>query len=237
VLIGALGVGGHERIDRRRLWTAASAIAVVPLLICPVVSAALWSTPPPWSYVVGVISFVSPVTRMPVIPLAAWAGMGVLLSLALIEANRAARSIAGAPRRVLVALLASGLAVAVLGTWAEGWLGDRLGVPLDQRSWAVIANALELGARGVVVLAVGALVTPILPAPVRAALTRLGRGSLVAYVFHVPFCYGLLARPIAGRLDMATATLFVIALEVLSFGAVYVRDWAQDALARRSIAA
>jgi hypothetical protein len=159
--------------------------------------------------------------------------MGLAISLVLIEANRATRSIAGAPARVLRAMLVVATALALIGTWAEGALTDALGVPLDQRSWAVIANAIELGGRGAIVLAIGALATPLLPEGARAVLGRLGRGSLVAYVFHVPFCYGLLARPIAGRLDMVGATVFVIALEVLSFGAVVARDWVLDALARR----
>ena len=59
---------------------------------------------------------------------------------------------------------------------------------------------------------------------VRRVLVRLGRGSLVAYAFHVPFCYGALGAPIEGRLDMLQATGFVLLLEVTSFGAVYVRD-------------
>jgi uncharacterized membrane protein len=233
VLIGSLGVGGRERIDRRRLVVAASAISIVPLVICPPLSSSCWSTPPPASYLLGVVSYVAPVTRMPVVPLAAWAGMGLLLSLALIEANRQARAIAGAPTHVLGAVLVGATIVAIVGTWAESAMTEALGVPLDQRSWAVVANAIELGGRGVIVLAVGALVTPLLPEGVRAVLTRLGRGSLVAYVIHVPFCYGLLARPIAGRLDMLEATLFVVALEVLSFGAVVLRDVLQEALERR----
>jgi hypothetical protein len=43
-------------------------------------------------------------------------------------------------------------------------------------------------------------------------------------VFHVPFCYGALGRPIAGRLTMLEATGVVVLLEIASFGAVVLRD-------------
>lgn len=224
ILIAALALGVDRRIDRRRLVLAGLVIAIVPIAICPWVSAALWNTPAPWSWVLGLVSNVAPVTRMPVVPLSSWAGIGLLLSLALVRANREARTISGAPDRVLALLLGIALAIAVFGTWLEGWATRALGVPLDQRSWAVVPNAIELAARGAVVLAIGALATPRLPAVLRAGLARLGRGSLVAYVFHVPFCYGALGRPIAGRLDMLEATGFVLLLEALSYGAVVARD-------------
>lgn len=232
VLLAGLGIGAREgRIDRRRLIVAGVLLAIVPIVICPLVSAALWDTPEPWSYAVGLVSMVAPITRMPLVPLTAWAAIGLLISLALIGANREAKTIAGAPTRVLLVLLGVALALAIAGTWLEGWMSAALGEPLDQRSWAVIPNAIELAARGTVVLAVGALATPWLPRAVRDVLARLGRGSLVAYVVHVPFCYGLLGRPIEGRLTMLEATGFVIALELISYAAVYVRDVLQ---ARRS---
>ncbi len=237
-LIAGLGVGERDgRIDRRRLLATAAGLGVVPIAICPPLSAALWSTPAPASYAAGLLTYVSPVTRMPLVPLVAWAGIGLGLSLAMIEANRAMRSMAGAPDRVLVLLLVGGLALAALGTRAEGWVTASTGVPLDQRSWAVVPNAIELAARGVVVLATGAWLTPRLPDRVREGLARLGRGSLVAYVFHVPFCYGALGRPLEGQLDMVEATFFVVLLEVASFLAVVARDRLMQARQARSAAA
>ncbi len=224
-LIGALGVGGRAgRLDRRRLVIAATLLSIVPIAICPAISTAVEGVQAPWSWMVGLLAYVAPVTRMPLVPLAAWAGMGVLVSLGLVRANREARSVAGAPLGVIGALIAIALALAAGGTWLEGWMTEALGAPLDRRSWTVVPNAIELAARGVLVLGAGALMTPRLPALARDALARLGRGSLVAYVFHVPFCYGALGRPLAGRLDMAEATAFVVALEVASYGAVVVRD-------------
>lgn len=232
VLVALLAVGERDgRLDRRRLVGVAALLSVVPVLVCPPVSAALWDVGAPASWVLGLVSYVAPVTRMPLVPLASWCGAGLLISLAMIRANRASSSIAGAPDRWLLGALALALLVAVLGTWLETWSAAALAVPFDQRSWAVVPNAIELAARGTVVLAVGALVTRRLPDAARALLTRLGRGSLVAYVFHVPFCYGVLGRPIAGRLDMLEATGLVIALEVLSYGAVALRDTLRDRLA------
>jgi hypothetical protein len=105
-------------------------------------------------------------------------------------------------------------------------------VPLDRTHPAVVTNAIELAARGIIVLAVGALSTPLLPPRARAVLLRLGRGSLVAYVFHVPFCYGALGLPIRGRLSMLEATGFVVLLEIASFGAVWARDTLRSRAAR-----
>ncbi len=235
VLLAALGIGTRDgRLDRRRLIGAGIALAIVPIVICPAVSAALWDTPEPWSYAVGLVSMVAPITRMPIVPLASWAAIGLLISLALIAENREAKTIAGAPTRVLLVLLAVALVLTLGGTWLEGWMSAALGETLDQRSWAVIPNAIELAARGTVVLAVGALATPWLPHAVRGVLARLGRGSLVAYVVHVPFCYGLLGRPIEGRLSMVEATGFVVGLEILSYAAVYVRDVLQTRRTARS---
>jgi uncharacterized membrane protein len=223
--IGGVGVGERDgRIDRRRLVGTCAALAIVPIAICPPVSAALWSTPAPWSWAVGLVSYVPSVSRMPFVPLAAWAGMGVLLSLGLAHVNRGVRAVGGAPDRVIALLFGAAVAIAVAGTWAEGALATALGGTFDQRHWAVVPNALELAGRAGIVLSVGMFLAGRLPDAVRRVLVRLGRGSLVAYAFHVPFCYGALGAPIEGRLDMVEATGFVLLLEVASFGAVYVRD-------------
>ena len=66
-----------------------------------------------------------------------------------------------------------------------------------------------------------------------AWLLQLGRGSLLAYAFHIPLCYGRLARPFSGRLGMAAATLAVVALYALTYGVVAARDHVKDLRARR----
>jgi len=101
-------------------------------------------------------------------------------------------------------------AVGVLA-WAAGSFGtdalvESMGGSLTRRHVAVWLNVIDLGGRGAVVLSLGALVANQVRGRVKKALLIIGRGSLVAYVFHIPFCYGALGRPIAGRLDMAEST-------------------------------
>ena len=50
----------------------------------------------------------------------------------------------------------------------------------------------------------------------------------MAYVFHIPFCYGLLGAPFADRLDMGAATAAMVGLVALSWMAV----WGRDAMTR-----
>lgn len=228
--IGPVGGGpAAGTLDRRRLAIAAGVLTVVPIAICPWVTAWSRGVEGPARYALGLVAEVPEVTRMPFVPLAGWAGFGVLLGLLLVRSNRIARSVSGAPRHVLFALLAIALAVAVGFTHLTHVWVEASGTPLDRAHPAVIANAIELAGRGALVLVAGALVTPYLPDALCAVLLRMGRGSLVAYVFHIPFCYGAPSELVRGRLDMIEATALVVVLEVASFGAV----WARDALRAR----
>lgn len=236
IAVAVLGVREVSReIDRRALVIASSALAVLPIAFCVPISRALWETPAPAAWLAGLFSFVPSVTRMPFVPLVAWTGMGVLASLGMIRANRELRSIAGAPDRALLGIAAVALLVILAFTWLTRELAETLGGTFDQRHWAVVPNAIELGGRGMLVLAVGALVTTRVPPRVRETAARLGRGSLVAYVFHVPFCYGALGGAVRGRLTMVEATGLVVVLIIASYVAVVVRDRivaARDARAR-----
>ncbi len=89
---------------------------------------------------------------------------------------------------------------------------------------AVWANVVDLGARGVLVLALSAAISQRLPAVVKRALIRLGQGSLIAYVFHIPFCYGRLGSALRGRLDMVEASAWLAVLIALSWLVVWGRD-------------
>ncbi len=232
--LGALGVRSSPGgIDRRALLVAAVGLAILPIALCVPISRALWDTPAPAAWVIGLFSFVPGTTLMPFVPLASWAGMGVILSLGMIRANRELRSLAGAPDRVLLAVAAGALLVSMVFTALTGEMIERLGGTFDQRHWAVVPNAIELGARGALVLAAGALLAPRLPLRVRAIASQLGRGSLVAYVFHVPFCYGALGELVRGRLTMLEATGLVVVLEVASFLMVVARDRLSAARASR----
>ncbi|MBN8613150.1 MAG: DUF1624 domain-containing protein [Deltaproteobacteria bacterium] len=235
--VGLRASGAGKGLSRRALVIAASVIAVVPVIVCPWVSAWSHTIDGPAGWILGLFADVPGVTRMPFIPLASWAGVGVLLGLGLAHVNRAERSVAGAPTRVLLLLLVIAVAMAVGFTQLTRVWVEASGRALDRTHPAVIANAIELVARGTIVLAVGALMTPHLPERVRAVLLRLGRGSLVAYVFHVPFCYGALGLPLRDRLSMTEATVFVVLLEVASYGAVWARDaWRDRRLRARTTA-
>lgn len=232
---GLFGVRGDAsgRLDRRHLLHAALALAIAPVVLSPLLTPIGHAVTGPARHVLALFVHVPDVTRMPFVPLASWVGLGVLVARGLGHTNREARSIAGAPDRVLAIVGATALAVVVLGTQLTTVLLEAFPGPFDGGHVAVIPNAVELGARGVLVLVAGALLTPRLPIAVKAVLLRLGRGSLVAYVFHVPFSYGALGEPVRGRLDMLEATALVIALEVASYLAVLARDTVRDRLSGR----
>lgn len=225
VAFAFLGIRGASAPERAPLLRAALALALVPTVICPWVSDLPIEGPA--RFVLGLLVDVPGVTLMPFVPLASWLAVGALTCLAMLRARARSSeppSRAGAPTRALLVIAAVGLAAAWTGAWATGAMVEALGGTLSRAHPAVWANAVDLAGRGVFVLAVAALGSLVLPARARAALIRLGRGSLVAYVFHIPFCYGRLGAPVRGRLDMVTATGLVLALMVVSWLAVWARD-------------
>jgi uncharacterized membrane protein len=224
VTVAFFGVRGGERIDPRFLARTGAVLALAPMLLCPVLTPLGAAVEGPMRHLLAPLVDVPGITQMPYVPLASWAGIGVLAARALAHANRTERSLAGAPDRVLALAAVGALGVVFAFSWLTQAWAAASGVPLSRAHPAVIANAIELAARGLGVLFVGALITPRLPQRVKHILLRLGRGSLIAYVFHIPFCYGALGLPIRGRLDMLEATAFVIVLEVASYLAVWMRD-------------
>jgi uncharacterized membrane protein len=226
--------GGPERgIDRAHLGRTALATAILPILLGPLVSSVSPRVPREIGWVLGLVADVPGVTRMPMIPLTAWTAIGLILARWMIERNRAARSPAGAPDRDLACIAAVATAVAIAFAALTQRLVDLLGGALTRAHPAVIANAIDLAARGALVLAVGAWLAPRLPRRFRAAMIRLGRGSLVAYVFHVPLCYGRLARWLEGRLSLLECALAALGLVVASFLAVVARDALRETWRRR----
>lgn len=236
-IVTLAGFGVRPSIDLRALDRVALALAIVPILLCPWLSAWSITVTGPLRPLLAPFVDIPGITQMPYVPLASWAGIGVLVMRFLSASNAKVRSIAGAPDRVLLMLGGTALAV-VLGfsELTRRWV-EMSGAPLSRAHPAVISNAIELAARGILVLTVGALLTPRLPEGLKRIFLRLGRGSLVAYVFHVPFCYGALGLPIRGRLDMIEATFFVVLLEVASFSAVLARDTWTERRARAKAAA
>jgi hypothetical protein len=167
---------------------------------------------------------------MPLVPLFAWFAMGMaalrlLRSEGLRRAGTAARlAVAGAP----MVVLATGLVVALVGAvgfevGTYAWVAQS-GDALTRRHPAVWLNVLDLGCRGVAVLCLGAMLSVAVGPRLRGALVTLGRGSLVAYVVHIPFCYGRLGGSLVGGCTMAEASGYVVALIAFSWGSVYARD-------------
>ncbi|MDQ3033252.1 MAG: DUF1624 domain-containing protein, partial [Myxococcota bacterium] len=145
----ALGIRGEDAIRSRPLVITSAVLAIVPVLICPWVSRWSAGIEGPLGWVLGLFVDVPGITRMPFVPLVSWAAIGVLVARGMIARNREARSIAGAPDRMLVAMLATAIAIAVGGTLAQRALVEALGRPLDRAHVGVIANAVQLVARGV----------------------------------------------------------------------------------------
>lgn len=226
ITIAALGVRGERAIDVRWLDRVALAVAIVPIALCPILTPLTRDLEGPIGWIVGLFSEVRGVTRMPLVPLASWCAIGVLLSRAMIGWNREARALAGAPDRALVIVLTTSVAIALGGTLIQDAMVRELGGPLDRAHPAVIANAIQLAGRGAAVLAVGALLAPRLAAPIRAWLVRLGQGSLWAYAFHIPFCYGAPAEWLGlhARLELGACALAAAGLIGASWLIVYARD-------------
>lgn len=232
-LVAWLGIrpsrsGGSAASTARIGWTALG-VGLTVTVVCPWASRIAANVTGPARYLVGLVADVPGVTRMPVVPLAAWLCVGVGAGLALIRWRHGApddrfAAQAGAPARALWVMGAAALVVSVAGYAAtRAVLGSHPGA-LTREQPAIWLNVVDLAGRGVLVLAAGALVTPRLPRRVRAVLLRLGQASLFVYVFHIPFCYGRLGGPLRGHLGMAAATVGLAALTALSYAAVMVRD-------------
>ena len=226
VTLAAAGVRGKGAVDLRWLDRAAVLLAIVPIALCPVLTPLTRDLAGPVGWLVAPFSEVRGVTRMPLVPLASWCAIGVLISRAMIGWNREARAMAGAPDRALAIVLVASVSIAIGGTLLQDAMVRTLGGPLDRAHPAVIANAIQLAARGTGVLALGALLAPRLAAPVRAWLVRLGQGSLWAYAFHIPFCYGAPAEwlGLGARLGLGACAAAAALLIGASWLVVYLRD-------------
>lgn len=231
-LVGAVGLGGGQKGTGVCSLGFARRVAVLSLA-CALVSPGLNAFGPhvdgPARYLLAPFIDVPGVTRMPLFPLVAWLGVGVLACHLLSEAHarfpadpRAA--IAGAPDRHALGLAAAGLLLAMVASWATPRAVALLGGELSRTHPAVLLNLVDLAGRGLLLLGLSVWASSRLPASLLTPLLRLGRGSLVAYVFHIPFCYGIVGRPLQGRLQMPLATLCVLLLMLASYAAVWLRD-------------
>jgi hypothetical protein len=232
-VVAFVGIRGDDAgvTSPRKLLSSAIIVGLVTTLASPLVQPLGVSAPGSLRYPIALFVDVPGVTRMPLFPLAGWFCLGVGATFAL-EASRArghgaaARfaAVAGASPRFLACLALGALVVALGAYAATGWAAARIDAPLTRAHPAIVLNVIDLGARGLLVLAVGAALSVALSEKTRRVVAWLGQGTLVAYVVHVPFCYGRLGAPLVGKLDMTTATLALIPLATLSFGAIWLRD-------------
>lgn len=170
-------------------------------------------------YLIAPFVRVPKVTVFPLLPMLAWAGCGFVWRAGLVRASATRwnrRAVYG-----LSALVALAVAIAcdriVLGALDPGQ-------PLDDLHPAGMANVLGYAARGAVLIAVAPLVVSRLPRALQAFVTRFGRASLVAYVFHIPFCYGVLGAPLRGRLSLTGCVPYVVLLIAASYAVVVARN-------------
>lgn len=228
--LGFVGVRGHRsdgverNIRETRLVAVALSTATVPILLCPFVSPLGALIPRELGWMVAFVIDVPRTSRFPMVPLMAWTAIGVLVGRWMIGRNRSVRSPAGASDADLGILGTLCLLVAVVFTASTQALVALLGGPLTRAHPAVIPNAIELAARGTLVLAMGAWLAPRLAAPVERWALRLGRGSLVAYVVHVPLCYGRPGSLLRGRLSLAECALVAVLMIAGSTLVIWARD-------------
>ena len=161
---------------------------------------------------------VPPYTRFPLLPLIGFCAVGVLLGERLLAR-------APSPRRLLAWLGGAVVAALLCGLLTQATL-QHLGGVLRRSHPAVVWNFGDGCARAVACLAIGGLLASLVRPGAwgLVILRRLGGGSLLAYALHIPFCYGRLARPLAGRLTMATALACLLLLGAAVYGALVLRD-------------
>jgi hypothetical protein len=196
-------------VARRVLWVT---LAVV--LLAPVYYGLAPAPPLPLGYLLAPLVRVQDVTIFPLLPMLAWTTLGYLAGhLIALARERWSRD------AVYAGVALVGLASAFACEQATRAMLAGGGVLSDVHP-AGIPNMLGYAARGLVLIGVGPLLVARMPGRAQDAMTRLGRASLIAYVFHIPFCYGLPARPIKAALSMPQTVPYVLLLWVLSYGVV-----------------
>jgi len=208
-------------IDVRAVTRRAGVLTIVVVLGSPLYYALVPEPTGPWRYLAAPFVRVQDVTLFALLPMIAWTSIGMVVG-DLVQRARSHVS-----RDVAYAGLA--LAGLVIAFACEQLTRVMLaGAPLDYVHPAGIPNMIGYAARGLVLIGVGPLLVARLPALAQQAMTRLGRASLIAYVFHIPFCYGLPARPLRGNLDMGQTVPYVLLLWALSYAVVMLTSMRRD---------
>ncbi len=199
----------------RQLRGRAVVIGLLSWLACPPLSQLGHDLHGPMRFLAAPFVEVPIVTRMPLIPLLGWAAAGA--ALPLMAASRAAWV---------------GIATAALGGITFYAAVHVAGLPSARTSYAIVPNATELVGRALCMLALGLALVGRIGERAERTLVSLGRHSLLVYALHLPFCYGLMARPFQHTLSMSDATL---ALVLLTLGCIAVSVLADGyAASRRS---
>lgn len=167
--------------------------------------------------VAALIFDVPPYSRFPLIPTVAFALLGYVIGHLLQRRSFTVGSLALA--------FGSAVAVAILANLAtKAWVAAAGTGGLSRMHPALVANYVDGCARAIAVVALAMLSAERLPSWLRSACVRLGQGSLWAYAFHIPFCYGRIGRSLQRTMGMGTATIAVLLLMLLTFVAVLARD-------------
>jgi len=187
---------------------AGIALGLVPRL--------LTDLPLPVAALLGLVVDVAPITRFPLLPLCGFTVLGALIGMRLRPTEWSVK------QHLLLALLAVAAVYPLqeLTTLTVQQLGGRL----SRSHPAVIWNFLEGTARALAVLTISLATAARLPERSYGWLLRLGRGSLLAYAFHIPLCYGRISQPLWNKLTMLQAAPLVMLLIALTWLAVRLRD-------------
>lgn len=206
------------RIAWRRLRMMATWSTLAIAVASPFVTRLTRDLDGGWRYLVAPWSEVRGVTAMPLLPLGAWCGLGVVLGLWLTDApDPTVRQ-----RRITTVGLVGALSL-VLGNAATAATTTWLDEPLSRASLALWPNLVEGAGRGLCLLWGGAWLSRWSPPRVQRVLARYGVASLWIYVVHVPFCYGRLAGPLRAKLSLQSALPLVLVLIVVSYGVALVQ--------------
>lgn len=208
-------------VDAAAVTRRALGLSLAVMLLAPLYYALVPAPGGALRYLLAPLVRVPEVTLFPLLPMLAWTTVGFVVCDVIERARkRFSRDAvyAGAGLAALaVAFVCEGITRAMLG--ADG--------VLDDVHPAGIPNMIGYAARGLVLIGVGPLIVARLPELGRDAMTRLGRASLIAYVFHIPFCYGLPARPLRGNLQMHETIPYVLLLWAVSYGVVWAIELAR----------
>ena len=217
----------HVACFARRALVLAGVVTVV----CPWGSAAVRdlddSTLGPLRYVIALWIEIPGLTRMPLVPLFAWLGVGAYVAHVATSSTSSKQPRAAALDRPRAAIRVGALGVCMIavGLVLTSILG---GLQAGRASPAVVGNVIELGGRALLVLALGIALSAFrrhgAPRSLLKAVVRIGRGSLFLYMLHLPFTYGRLGGALRDALSMPTAVAIVMIFVSLCVAALFIRN-------------